>query len=274
MRFDSALDTWRRADTIVGLHGADARHDLRDALGERVRGRRQRLAVVVREADEILPERHRRVAARRGPARDGRQLEDVGLQAAVGGRAVGVPVGLLAAERPHCFDRLVGGLRARQQPEAPGDQHVRGENVEVVAGVVGCVGRRPRLRAHEASRHPEAVVDELHAGRALGDGVLVDSAVDDTRAQQRQHPGKHRRRHHVVVDDCLEPVRRNVSNGLSGGCTCLFGLLHHTRLAERTAKTFGKYYHVLACSRSPTATPSARSHSTGPTPGTRSRARG
>lgn len=230
MRFDSGVS--RRG--LGGVGGGDgAAHHVDDVLGEGVRGGRERAAGGAGEAGGVLLEGERRGAV--GGARAGfrGEFEDGDFERGV------VAAGVLAAERPHDVDGGGGRFGLGEEPEALGDEDVRGDDVEVGGEVFGLVLGHPRLVEDEVTRQPEALVDELDAGGALCELRADAGDAAGARGEQREGTGRHRRRVESVVDGTSKGWGGDVRNRVSSGCTGPFGLFHCPLFGLGTAKTFG-----------------------------------
>jgi len=224
------------ADAVGGRRvgrGQRGQHLDHVVVGEGFGGRER----VVDEAVGVLAESRGRVCARGGDAGNDGEFEHVGFEIPVERGVVGLAAdGLVGAERAHHVDGGVGGLRAGEQVEPPRDEDVGDENIEV-GGVAVAVG--PGVVVGQRSGEAESLVDQLYAGGAVGDAVVVVLAAGGAGAGERADAGGHRGGVESGLDAVAQTSGIDVVDCRQCGSSDRSGFLHYLRLATGRAKTFG-----------------------------------
>ena len=187
----------------------------------------------------VLPQCGGRGGPGGGDASDDGQFADVDLQLPVEVRVAGLRAdGLVVAEGSDDVDGRVGRLGPGEQVEAPGDEDVSDEDVEV--GGVPVAGG-PRVVEGQPAGEDEALVDELDAGSAAGEPVVGRAGV--VAGGGGAHEGQDTRGERRVLEAVGEPVAERVGLDVldcrEGGAADRRDFLHWLEVAAGRAKTFG-----------------------------------
>ena len=97
---------------------------------------------------------------------------------------------------------------------------------------------------HPSARQPQALVDELRAGGALGDGLEVERGIEGACREHHQNAGGHRAGVEGGRNALVERFGVDITDGLPRCGPDVGGFLHRQIVGPRRAKAFGNGPYV------------------------------